>query len=88
MQIEILTWEDLLRFKAELIKELRIIIQQEEVTNVQWLRSAEVRKLLKISPGTLQNLRIKGAIPYQKIGNIFYYAYSDISYLLNKIGKP
>jgi hypothetical protein len=34
----------------------------------QWLKSVDVRKMLNISPGTLQNLRINGTLRYTKIG--------------------
>lgn len=88
MQIEILTREELQKFKSELIEEIKQTIRIDEtVTNKQFLRSAEVRKLLKISSGTLQNLRIKGILPYEKIGGIFYYAHADIVQLLGEIGN-
>ena len=88
MQIEILTREDLHKFKSELIAEIKQTIKTDEkATGKQWLRSSEVRKLLKISAGTLQNLRIKRILKYEKLGGIFYYAYSDISQLLGEIGK-
>lgn len=88
MQIEILTREDLHRFRSELIAEITQIIKTDEpVTHKQFLRSSEVRKLLKISSGTLQNLRIKGILPYEKIGGIFYYAHADIVQLLGEIGN-
>ena len=88
MQIEILTREELQRFKSELIDEIKQTIRTDEmVTNKQFLRSSEVRKLLKISSGTLQNLRIKGILPSEKIGGIFYYAHADIEQLLGEIGN-
>ncbi|MBB5637031.1 hypothetical protein HDE68_002944 [Pedobacter cryoconitis] len=87
MLIEILTKEELLKFKSELIQEIKAVIKSDEVQPKEWLRSSEVRKLLKISSGTLQNLRIKGILPYEKIGGIFYYAYADIVQLLGEIGN-
>ncbi|WP_232456887.1 helix-turn-helix domain-containing protein [Pedobacter psychrophilus] len=48
----------------------------------QWLKSTEVRKLLNISPGTLQNLRINGTLRYTKIGGTMYYKSADIDSLL------
>jgi hypothetical protein len=81
MQIEILSKEELLQFKS------KQAIKSDEAPTKQWLRSSEVRSLLKISSGTLQNLRIKGILPYEKIGGIFYYAYSDIVQLLGEIGN-
>ena len=50
----------------------------------QWLKSAEVRELLKISPGTLQNLRINGTLKYKRIGGIIYYNYEGIVKMLEK----
>jgi len=87
MQIEILTKEELLKFKSELIEEIKHTIKTDDAAIAQWLRSSEVRKLLKISAGTLQNLRIKGMLPYEKIGGIFYYAYADIVQLMGEIGN-
>lgn len=87
MQIEILTREELLKFKTELIHEIKQAIKSEDVQPKQWLRSSEVRDLLKISSGTLQNLRIKGILRYEKLGGIFYYAYTDIVQLLGEIGN-
>ena len=88
MQIEILTREELHKFKSELIEEIKQTIKTNEtVTRKQFLRSSEVRKLLKISSGTLQNLRIKGILPYENIGGIFYYAHADIEQLLGEIGN-
>jgi hypothetical protein len=87
MQIEVLTKEELLKFKTELIQEIKQAIKSEDVQPKQWLRSSEVRDLLKISSGTLQNLRIKGILRYEKVGGIFYYAYTDIVQLLGEIGN-
>lgn len=88
MQIEILTKEELSKFKSELLAEVRQAIRKDEAaTSKQFLRSSEVRNLLKISSGTLQNLRIKGILPYEKIGGIFYYAHADIVQLLGEIGN-
>jgi hypothetical protein len=87
MQIEILTREELVKFKTELIQEIKQAIKSEDVQLKQWLRSSEVRDLLKISSGTLQNLRIKGILRYEKVGGIFYYTYTDIVQLLGEIGN-
>lgn len=87
MLVEILTKEELNKFKSELIQEIKQTIKSDDAQPKQWLRSSEVRALLKISSGTLQNLRIKGILPYEKLGGIFYYAYADIVQLLGEIGN-
>ncbi|WP_419802151.1 helix-turn-helix domain-containing protein [Mucilaginibacter sp.] len=87
MQVELLTKEDLKQFKAELVQELKDAFGGgAKPTNKEWLKSAEVRKLLGISPGTLQNLRINGTFTYSKIGGMMYYRYQDIMRLLEKGG--
>ncbi|MEP0938185.1 MAG: helix-turn-helix domain-containing protein [Ekhidna sp.] len=78
MAATIITTEDLREFKLELIDEIRQLLSNDNTNSKQWLRSTELRKLLKISPGTLQNLRVNGTIPYTKIGGVIYYDYEDI----------
>lgn len=82
---ELLTKDDLKRFKEELFEELRKLdpSQHEGMATKQWLKSCEVHKLLGISPGTLQNLRVNGTLPYTKIGSLMYYRYQDIRKLLD-----
>lgn len=83
MAIEVITREDLNEFRSLLLKDLKEIIQSKPQQTKQWLKSNEVRKLLNISPGTLQNLRINGTLSYTKIGGIMYYNNADIEKLLN-----
>ena len=82
-QIEIISKEDLLQFKNELIQEIKAIIQPARAEAKQWLRSTDVRKMLKISPGTLQTLRINGTLRFTKVGSIMFYKYEDIVRLLD-----
>ena len=82
-QIEIITKEDLQQFKNELIQEIRLIVKPTQTETKEWLRSTDVRKLLNISPGTLQNLRINGTLRFTKIGSIMFYKYEDIISLLD-----
>jgi hypothetical protein len=81
MTIETITHEDLQRFRLQLLEDIKAIIQPGEKRK-EWLRSSEVRKLLGISHGTLQNLRIKGLLPYRKIEGLMFYKYEDIMKLL------
>lgn len=81
--IEIITKEDLMAFKADLLNELKILIQPKVVDHKEWIKSREVRKLLGISPGTLQNLRISGKIRFTKVGGTLFYSSYDLYQLLN-----
>lgn len=82
MNFEILTREDLNTLKEELIQEIRQMINPG-ADQKEWLKSTDVMKLLNCSPGTLQNLRINGTLPFSKIGGTIYYAYSDVLKVLN-----
>jgi len=85
MAIEIVTKDDLQSFRTELLQDLKQILSNNLPQKPkQWLKSQEVRKLLKISPGTLQNLRINGTLRYTKIGGLIYYSYEDIEALLEQ----
>jgi len=83
MLIDLITREDLNEFRSLLLNDLKEIIHSKPQQAKQWLKSKEVRKLLNISPGTLQNLRINGTLTYTKVGGIMYYDNSDIEKLLN-----
>ncbi|MDI1304288.1 MAG: helix-turn-helix domain-containing protein [bacterium] len=89
MAIEILTKADLYEFRKSLLEDITKILKGTNEQSKKWLKSTEVRKLLNISPGTLQNLRINGTLSYTKIGGIIYYANQDINKLLenNKVSN-
>ena len=84
MAIEVITCEDLNEFRTLLLSDLNTMFNSKPQQQKQWLKSNEVRKLLNISPGTLQTLRINGTLTYTKIGGTLYYENSDIEKLLNK----
>ena len=83
MAIETLTKADLHEFRKSLLEDIREILKDKNEQSKKWLKSTEVRKLLKISPGTLQNLRINGTLSYTKINGIIYYDHTVIEKLLN-----
>jgi hypothetical protein len=88
MAATILTVEDLQEFKKELFDELQKILSGNSIHKPKkWLKSQEVREMLDISPGTLQNLRVSGTLPFTKMGNALYYLYDDIVQILesNKV---
>ncbi len=80
---QLITKGDLVEFKNSLISEIKEIISQNPEPK-KWLKSSEVKELLKISNGTLQNLRINGTLNYTKVGSIMYYKYDDLKKLIEK----
>ena len=78
MSAEIVTKEDFEDFEKRLflkIDSLKGNINQEQP---KWLKSYQVKNLLKISQNTLQKLRMDGTLKSTKIGGILYYNYEDI----------
>ncbi|MFC4723632.1 helix-turn-helix domain-containing protein [Geojedonia litorea] len=85
MAANIITTEDLKDFKNELLEDIKAMINHQSGFNTKkWLKSPEVRELLNISPGTLQNLRINGTLPYTKIGGLIYYDHDEIQKILTQ----
>jgi len=74
-----------MEFEKELLEEITQVLKRETPAGFgdkEWLRSREVRKKLDISPGTLQNLRITGILPFKKIGGSMYYRSSDVNKMM------
>lgn len=89
MGIEIITKQDLEEFGERLLTEIHALLHNCPQTTDNWLKSYEVRNMLKISAGTLHNLRANGILSYTKIGAIIYYKQEDIDKLLEggRLGK-
>ena len=87
MAVEIITREDLNEFRSLLLTDLKDMFNSKPQQQKQWLKSNEVRKLLNISSGTLQNLRVNGTLTYTKIGGILYYSSNDLEKVIetNKV---
>ena len=84
MAIEVITKEDLNEFRQLLIADLSTLLDiKPQQQQKKWLKSNEVRELLNISPGTLQNLRINGTLTYTRVGGILFYESDHIDKLLN-----
>lgn len=83
MAIDIVTQEDLQKFKNELLAELRQLLEPA-ANNKQrkWLKSWEVREMLGISRGTLQNMRINGTLKSTRVGGLMFYDHDDITKLM------
>ena len=85
MPTSIITTDDLRDFKMELLDDIKKILnKQASSTLKKYLKSSEVMEMLRISPGTLQNLRINGTLPFSKMGGIIYYDSEDIQKVMLK----
>ncbi len=83
MPTQIVTTEDLRELKIELLEDIKRMLKEHSgQSSKKWIKSYEVRKLLNISPGTLQNLRMNGTLPFTRMGGALYYDNEDIQKIL------
>jgi hypothetical protein len=84
MSVEIVTKDDLEVFRKSLLDDIKLLLLGSQTDdNKGWLRCSDVRKLLKISTSTVQNLRISGKLKSQKVGGIHYYKLTDIENMIS-----
>lgn len=82
MAAEIITKEDLELFREKLLQDIKGLLAGRKDEPKKWLKTYQVKNLLKISNNTLQVLRDSGTIPFTKVGGILYYKYEDIMEVL------
>ncbi|PZP50086.1 MAG: DNA-binding protein [Pseudopedobacter saltans] len=74
----------LFEFRQQLLSDIRLVLSDRKPSQEkQWLKSAEVRKLLGISHGTLQTLRNNGTLPFARIGGVIYYSRKELDKILD-----
>jgi hypothetical protein len=80
---QLITIEDLDTFKSQLLEEIKkLLIGNLRPFEKKCFKSSEVKRMLGISSGTLQNLRVNGTLPYSKIGRLIFYQQDDVDRLL------
>lgn len=82
MNIELITKADFYSLKNEIVEEIKKLIQIPSEQK-EWLKSADVKNMLGCSPGTLQNLRVNGSLPFTKMGGTIYYSRNDVIKVLS-----
>ena len=84
MPTSIITTDDLREFKMELLDDIKQLLTRQAARKIKkYLKSSEVMDLLQVSPGTLQNLRINGTLPYTKVGGTIYYDTEEIQKVMD-----
>ena len=85
MPTEIITTDDLREFKIELLDEIKKLLKTtSNLGPGKYLKSPEMMKLLNVSMGTLQALRINGTLPYTKIGNIIFFDAEEVHKMMKE----
>jgi hypothetical protein len=77
MNIQLLTKDDLLQFKSELLAEIKKMVSTQKNVPVYY-KSKEVKQMLKCSDSTLQYYRDTGKLQVRKIGGTYYYSKDSV----------
>jgi len=80
---EIVTKEDLRQFGLLLLDKIQAVFKDKdsgriETLEPEWIRSKSVRKLLDISAGSVQNLRMTQKVRFKKVLGSYYYNKEDL----------
>ncbi len=80
---QLVTLDDLEKFRVKLMMDIKMMLEGHlGKSPKRWLKSYEVREMLKISSGTLCSLRANGKIPFTRIGGLIYYDAVEIDRVL------
>jgi hypothetical protein len=80
--LELVSKEDLQVINSKIDRMLELLEKKQVADQGEWLRSGDVRRLLKCGASTLLTYREKGFIPTRKIGGTYYYRREDVLKLL------
>src|SRR5579863_4706396 len=82
---QLVTLDDLEKFRVKLMMDIKMMLEGNlGKTPKRWLKSYEVRQMLKISPGTLHTLRSNGKIPFTRVGGLIFYDATEIDRVLQE----
>lgn len=82
---DIITKQDLLEFEKRIQQKLESILSSNSgFPKKQWLRNKDLKEMLGLSDGTIQNLRVNGTLKYTKLGGLYFYRLSDVEEILEK----
>ena len=80
---DMVTKEDLRQFGLELLCNIGTLMTQtrevqNEIVDQEWIKSKQVRLLMNMSPGSIQNLRVTQKVRFKKILGSYYYNKVDL----------
>jgi hypothetical protein len=87
MTVELITKDDLEQFRQSMLQDLKLLLNKRTEEPQKYLKSYQVKNMLKISGGTLHTLRANGTLKFTRIGHIIYYNYEDIMQLMEGTEK-
>lgn len=85
MIAEIITTEDLQRFRIQLLNDLKTfvceLVKDKSETSIEGYKTKQVRQILGCCNNTLLTLRVSGKLRYRKVGGTLYYMREDVQRL-------
>ena len=87
MTVELITKDDLEQFRQAMLQDFKLLLTKRTEEPHKYLKSYQVKNMLKISGGTLHTLRVNGTLKFTRIGHIIYYNYEDIMQLMEGTAK-
>jgi len=89
--MEQITRDHLRQLRLEIVSDIQKILNMKgtdrQEFDIDWLRSKAIRRIMNISPATLQNLRITGKIRFRKVMGSYYYSRTDLLKLFENGSK-
>ncbi len=83
MNINIVTKEEFQALSNKIEKVLDLLVKNKPTIESEWLKSSEVKRILKCSDASLKNYRDNEVFPCTRIGGTFYYAKKDVENMLS-----
>lgn len=83
-----ITKDDIRQFSLLLLRDMRQLLEsqvEKEAIHPGWLKSLVVRKLMDMSPGSMQNLRVTDKDRFKKILGSYYYNRTNLQNLFNDV---
>lgn len=80
--IIVLSHEDLDQFRKEVLDEVKALKDDIASSKFNYMRSKDVMQELGISSSTLQKMRIRGEIPFTKLGDTILYPRQEVKQIL------
>ncbi|MFL9844059.1 DNA-binding protein [Flavobacterium rhizosphaerae] len=82
---EHVTKDDLRQYSLMIIDEIRKLKPEiKKDDQVEWLKSRAAKKMLTMSAGSLQNLRVTGQVRFKKVLGSYYYNRADLEKLFTE----
>lgn len=86
MKVDLITQQDMEALHVKVDKLINLLEKHSVPQPSEWIKSFEVKKLLRCSDSTLCNHRRTGVLKYSKVGGVYYYRNEDVQKLIRNHG--